>query len=349
MIKIALLPGDGIGPEVLAGPTALLGWLADRGELECTGPWPVGASSFAESGQGLPTSTVQACEAADAILLGAVGDHPGVATAGFRPELALLGLREHFDLRVSIRQVWQGVRPPLTVVRNLLGGAYAGSSLRTESDGTSPASDTFMLEPGRIAELADIAISYVKRTPDSKLLSVDKANLLATSRLWRRVATEAASSAGIDVRHVYVDRMAFELAAGEMPNATILTEGLFGDILSDLASARAGSIALCSSASIRPGEPAAGRCVGLFEPVHGSAPRRAGANMANPSGGYLALAALLEWFPETAQWAKTVRDALTSALDSGHRTYDLAVNGDVPDSTEEFSAFVNRSFFELSQ
>lgn len=349
MINVALLPGDGVGSEVLAGPTELLRWLATRGELELTGPWPVGASSYGVSGEVLPATTLDACEAANAILLGAVGEHPGVSAAGLRPELALLGLREHFDFRVSIRQVWRGARPPLTVVRNLLGGAYAVSSLREESDGTGPASDTFRLEPGRIAELAEIAMPYVKRTPGSQLISVDKANLLATSRLWRRVVTDAAASAGVDVRHVYVDRMAFELAAGEMPNATILTEGLFGDILSDLASARAGSIALCSSASIRPGEPAAGRCVGLFEPVHGSAPRRAGANVANPSGGYLALAALLEWFPETDKWASIVREALTQVLAAGHRTYDLVTEDETPESTDEFSAHVNRRFAELSE
>lgn len=346
MISIALLPGDGIGSEVLAGPSQIVEWLADRGELACSGPWPIGASSFASCGAGLPDETLDACEESDALLLGAVGEHPGVPLASFRPELALLALREHFDLRMSIRQVWRGSQPPLTVVRNLLGGAYGTSELRVESDGTAPASDLVSLEPGRIAELADIAIATVRRTPGSTLLSVDKANLLSTSRLWRRVVTERCDDANLDVRHVYVDRMAFELAAGELPNATIVTEGLFGDILSDLASARAGSIALCSSASIRPAPPRSGRCVGLFEPVHGSAPIRAGLDVANPIGGYLALAALLDWFDETSRWADPIRSSVAKVLATGAATYDLVEPGQRSIGTSEFSAQVNRHFLE---
>src|SRR5690349_18766871 len=108
MIRVALLPGDGVGAEVLAGPSALLRELADRDVLEVTGPWPIGAHAFAETGDGLPPATLAACEDADAILLGAVGEHPGVPIGDYRPELALIGLREHFDLRVSVRQVWRG-------------------------------------------------------------------------------------------------------------------------------------------------------------------------------------------------------------------------------------------------
>jgi isocitrate/isopropylmalate dehydrogenase len=345
MITIALVPGDGVGPEVLDGPSRIARWLAERGVLEVTGPWPVGASSFAATGEGLPAATLAATEEADALLLGAVGEHPGVSLGDHRPELALIGLREHFDLRVSIRQVWRGGRPPLTFVRNLLGGAY-GSTTRRESDGVSPASDLFELAPDRIRELAEIAIGYVKAS-DAQLVSVDKANLLATSRLWRRVVSEVAEAHDVPVRHVYVDRMAYELGSSEPPEAVVLTEGLFGDILSDLASGRAGSIALCGSASVRPvtTEPGA-RCVGLFEPVHGSAPLHAGKDRVNPAGGYLALAALLEWFPETAKWAVLVREALGTSLGSGPLTYDMAPPGAVVASTSELSARTNEHFFE---
>jgi isocitrate/isopropylmalate dehydrogenase len=345
MIRVALLPGDGVGQEVLDGPAAILRALADRDIVEVTGPWPVGASAFAATGEGLPATTLRACEEADAILLGAVGEHPGVPLAGHRPELALIGLREHFDLRVSVRQVWRGRRTPLTFVRNLLGGAYGKG--RVESDGTTAASDVLELHPDRIRELAEIALGYVA-VSKARLLSVDKANLLATSRLWRRVVTQVASEHDVPVRHVYVDRMAYELGCAEPPEAVVLSEGLFGDILSDLASGRAGSIALCGSASVRPATPGdeSPRCVGLFEPVHGSAPLRAGQNRVNPCGGYLALAMLFEWFEETDKWAVHVREAVAEALAHGPLTYDMAPEGAPVASTSELSDRINAAFLE---
>jgi isocitrate/isopropylmalate dehydrogenase len=348
MIAIALLPGDGVGTEVLDGPSKLVHWLADRGEVEVTGPWPVGATAWSPSHNGLPPDTIAACENADAILLGAVGEHPGIPL-DFRPELALIGLREHFDLRVSIRQVWRPGQPTLTFVRNLLAGAYGDSSKRIEGDATTAAADIFELDTARIAELADIAIQYVHRSGRAQLYSVDKANLLATSRLWRRTVGESAARTNTPVRHVYVDRMAFELGSRQLDETVVVTEGLFGDILSDLACGRAGSIALCSSASVHPGPPAAGRCVGLFEPVHGSAPLHAGADRVDPIGGYLALAALLDWFPSTEKWAKPIRDALDIVVSSGQVTYDLVAAGVPPVSTSQMSATINQRFMDLTE
>jgi isocitrate/isopropylmalate dehydrogenase len=345
MIRVALMPGDGVGSEVLDGPTQVLRGLEARGRLTVTGPWAVGASAFGATGTGLPPDTLQACEDADAVLLGAVGEHPGVPLDAYRPELALIGLREHFGLRVSVRQVWRGRATPLTFVRNLLGGAYGNG--RVESDGTGPASDVFELRPDRIRELAEIAIGYAKMS-NARLLSVDKANLLATSRLWRKVVTQAAAEHEVPVRHVYVDRMAYELGCSEPPEAVVLSEGLFGDILSDLASGRAGSIALCGSASVRPagvdGDDA--RCVGLFEPVHGSAPLRAGQNRVNPCVGYLALAMLLEWFEETEKLATHVREAVAEALAGSPLTYDMAPAGAEVATTSELSERINVAFFE---
>ncbi len=345
MIRVALLPGDGVGAEVLDGPSRVLRGLEQRGKLIVTGPWPVGASAFGATGTGLPDDTLRACEEADAILLGAVGEHPGVPLADYRPELALIGLREHFDLRVSVRQVWRGRATPLTFVRNLLGGAYGNG--RVESDGSAPASDVFEIWPERIRELAEIAIGYVQIS-NAQLLSVDKANLLATSRLWRKVVTEVAVEHAVPVRHVYVDRMAYELGCSEPPEAVVLTEGLFGDILSDLASGRAGSIALCGSASVRPASAVGNdvRCVGLFEPVHGSAPLRAGQNRVNPCGGYLALAMLLEWFAETEKWANLVRESVAEALAGSALTYDMAPAGGAVATTSELSDRINAAFFE---
>lgn len=350
MIKVALLPGDGVGVEVMEGPAQMAHHLADHEVLEVTGPWPVGATAFAKFGQGLPSATLDAVREADAVLLGAVGEHPGITIGTFRPELALLELRERFDLRVSIRQVWRPDRQPITFVRNLLGGAYGAADTRQESYGTRPnamAWDRFEMVRWRVEEICSIAHGYLRQSPNASFISVDKANLLATSRLWRQTVSEYAEKHELQVRHVLVDRFAYEIGALELSESVIVTEGLFGDILSDLASGRAGSIAMCGSASVNPGTPNFGRCVGVFEPVHGSAPRRAGQNTVNPIGGFLALAALVEWFPDTHHWGSRIRAALATAVDMGSVTYDIAKNGQSIVTTSVFSEIVNRCFVDL--
>ena len=350
--RIAVLPGDGVGAEVVAGPAELLEAIADAGRIELTGPWPVGASAFGELGTGLPADTLAACDDCDAMFFGAAGEHPGVSLDDYRPEHSIIGLRQRYDLRVSIRtivRVDSGAADgdtnrgrPLIVLRNLLGGAYGAADTRTESDGSDPACDEVVLTPEQISELAEIACDMVDAGLASGIVSVDKANLMATSRLWRSTTQRVADARGVPLRHTYVDRMAFELAHDDVTADTIvLTEGIFGDILSDLAAGRAGSIALCGSASVNPGPPAQGRCVGLFEPVHGSAPRHFGQGRVNPSGAYLALAALLEWFPETAELGPPVTKALSEALQAGPLTYDLTRTGSKPASTESFAAAVN--------
>ena len=352
---IAVLPGDGVGPEVLAGPTVLLERIAAAGRVTISGPWPVGASAFGELGTGLPEPTLAACDEADAMFFGAAGEHPGVSVDDYRPEHSIIGLRQRYDLRVSIRTivrvdgVGNGDKPagphrgrPLIVLRNLLGGAYGAPSTRTESDGSDAAGDELILTPEQITELAEMACTMVEAGRASSIVSADKANLMATSRLWRSITQQVAEARGVPLRHTYVDRMAFELAHDDVvADTVVLTEGIFGDMLSDLAAGRAGSIALCGSASVNPGAPAQGRCVGLFEPVHGSAPRHFGQGRVNPSGAYLALAALLEWFSETANLGPVITDSLSDALRAGPLTYDLAPAGTEPASTESFAAAVN--------
>lgn len=346
MISIALLPGDGVGPEVLAGPIEIAGFLEDQGIVRTSGPWPVGTTSFAATGEGLPARTLAACESADAILFGAVGEHPGITTAGYRPESALGQLRSHFDLRVSIREIWRGQEPPLVFVRNLLGGAYGPT--RVEGSAATPASDVTELSADRIREVAGIAADHAQALC-VPLISVDKANLLATSRLWRAVVAEVMSERGLAARNVYVDQMAYELAKSAPPAAVVVTEGLFGDILSDLAAGRAGSIALCGSASVCPGSAAGQRgCAGLFEPMHGSAPARAGQGIVNPVGGYLALAMLLGWFPETRGPASILRAAVAASLASGPLTYDMTAPGEAAAATKDLSGRINDHFRRLA-
>lgn len=340
MITVAVLPGDGIGREVVDGPLEILRGLQDRGVLEVSGPWPVGLSAFGDHGTVLPERTLAACEEADAVLLGAIGEHPGADPGAAQQPSALLALRSHFDLRVSIREVTREDGAPLVVVRNLLGGAYGPPSHRHESGGTGPAWDRVELGVEQVRELASIACDLLGRFAGHHLVSADKANLFATSRLWRRTVGEAAAARGVDVRHAYVDRMAFELVR-ELPPAVILTEGIFGDILSDVAAARAGSVAFCSSASVNPGPAPGQRCRALFEPLHGSAPRRAGQDVVNPTGGYLALAAALAWFDETRPHSEVVRGAVARALGGERLTYDIARPPVPPVSTSTFSALVN--------
>jgi isocitrate/isopropylmalate dehydrogenase len=178
----------------------------------------------------------------------------------------------------------------------------------------------------------------------ASLVSVDKANLMATSRLWRSTVTEFCARQDIEVRHVLVDRFAFELAKGLVDSAVVVTEGLFGDILTDVAAAEAGSIALCSSASLTTGN--AYGVAGLFEPAHGSAPSLVGRNRANPIGAYLAVGVLLASRPETAVLAAQLRGAVDSVLTTpGARSYDLALPGERVASSSEIADHINERFF----
>jgi LDH2 family malate/lactate/ureidoglycolate dehydrogenase/isocitrate/isopropylmalate dehydrogenase len=345
VIRVALLPGDGVGAEVLDGPARLLRRLAAQGVLEVTGPWPVGARAAAETGDVLPAETLAACDAADAVLLGAVGEDPRVpAEVCPRPEVALHRLRERYDLRVSVRDVPFPDGRELTVVRNLIGGSYGGADDRLFRPDGSEAADVLRLTRERVAEVVHLACDELARRGGGRLVSVDKANLYATGRLWRQVATEVTRERGVAVEHRYVDRAAFELGSGAPVPDVLVTEGLLGDVLSDLAAGRAGSPALCGSASLHPGAPARGRCVGLFEPAHGSAPRRALRDQVNPLGGFLALAALLRFFPATRGLGARLRGAVDTVLRSGPWTYDLAPEGTAPASTTAVADAVLAAF-----
>jgi LDH2 family malate/lactate/ureidoglycolate dehydrogenase/isocitrate/isopropylmalate dehydrogenase len=345
VIRVALLPGDGVGAEVLDGPTRLLHRLAADGAVEVTGPWPVGARAAAATGDVLPEETLAACDAADALLLGAVGEDPRVpAEVCPRPEVALHRLRERYDLRVSVRGIPFPDGRELTVVRNLAGGSYGGADDRLFRPDGSEAADVLRLTRERVAEVVHLACDELERRGGGRLVSVDKANLYATGRLWRQVATEVTRERGVAVEHRYVDRAAYELGAGAEVPDVLVTEGLLGDVLSDLAAGRAGSPALCGSASVHPGEPVRGRCVGLFEPAHGSAPRRALRDQADPLGGFLALAALLRHFPATRELGERVRAAVDTVLRSGPWTYDLVPEGTPPASTTAVADAVLAAF-----
>jgi 3-isopropylmalate dehydrogenase len=332
MSTIALLPGDGIGAEVLDGPVVFLRQLErDGAPVTLTGPWPYGTSGWVQAGSILPAETVAACKAADVILSGAVGTHPGVTAAECpNPEAALIELRHIFDLRISVRTVRVPGAADVIIVRNMTGGAYAGPDHRVESDGTGPAEDHLVLEPARVQEVFDIAVEHARHFPDRRAVSVDKASVYATSRLWRRIAQTTVEATGVRFDNVNVDRAAYELVKYDQLPAVIVTEGIFGDILSDVVCARAGSPALCGSATINPDRTFGKGATALFEPAHGSSPHRTGTRRSNPTGAWLALAELFAWCPDLAalDLHTRVRRALDQVLDSAPPTYDLAAIGE---------------------
>jgi 3-isopropylmalate dehydrogenase len=345
MTTIALLPGDGIGSEILDGPVAYLHNLErDGAPVRITGPWPYGSSGWAQTGSTLPEQTVAACRAADVILSGAVGTHPGVTTEQCpNPEAALIELRHLFDLRISVRTVRVPSEDDVIIVRNITGGAYAGPECRVESDGSRPAEDRLVLDPARVQEVFGIAVEYARRAPHRRAISVDKASVFATSRLWRR----SAHASGFPFVDVNVDRAAYELVKYADLPSVIVTEGLFGDILSDIVCARAGSPALCGSATINPDRPFGHSTTALFEPAHGTSHHRTGSRRSNPTGAWLALVDLLAWCPDLAalDLHSQLRKALDQVIDTAPPTYDLAR----PDeSTVDLDEFNERVFSALA-
>lgn len=328
MTTVALLPGDGIGAEILEGPVAYLASLESAGlPVRLSGPWPYGTTGWVETGSTLPPGTLAACREADVVLSGAIGTHPGVSADECpNPEAALIALRHEFDLRISVRTVRVPGGSDVIIVRNITGGAYGTPDQRVESDGRGRAEDLLVLDPARVQEVFDIAVEYARQQPDGRYISVDKASVYATSRLWRRLSRATSDASGVAFENVNVDRAAYELVKYDRLPAVICTEGLFGDILSDIVCARAGSPALCGSATINPDRRFGHGVTALFEPAHGSSPHRTGSRRSNPTGAWLALVDLLAWCPDLATLglAERVRRALDTVIDTSPPTYDLA-------------------------
>jgi 3-isopropylmalate dehydrogenase len=276
---IACLPGDGIGPEVLQEALRVLAVLPVEVE---TVELPFGGAAIDEFGEPLPEQTLEACRSAQAVLLGAVGG-PRWDGGSVRPEAGLLGVRQALDVYANLRPAKQG-DVDLVVVRELVGGLYFGA--RGVRGG-------FELAASR----------------GGQLISVDKANVLETSRLWRRVATELASDyPGIELRHALVDSFAMELVQTPESVDVVVTENMFGDILSDIAAAVTGGLGLAASASLGDVGP------GIFEPVHGSAPDLVGTQAANPAAMLRSLALLLEHALGRRDLAAAVVAAVDHAL-----------------------------------
>jgi len=332
--RIAILPGDGIGVEVIAEAEKVLHAVGARFGIPLrTEAGLVGGAAMEQTAEPLPAATLALCRAADAVLLGAVG-HPRYddPRAVRRPEQALLGLRKGLGLFANLRPARvhpaladaSPLRPELVrgvdllVVRELTGGIYFGEP---RVEGPERAVDTMTYTRAEVERIAHLAFQLA-RGRRKKVTSVDKANVLACSRLWRQtVMTVAQAYPDVTLEHLLVDAAAMHLIRRPRDFDVLLTENLFGDILSDETAVLVGSMGLLPSASL-----GAGR-FGLYEPVHGSAPDIAGRGIANPLAAILSVALLLRHSLGRAREAQAVEEAVAAVLAAGYRTADIAGPG----------------------
>ncbi len=301
-MRVVCLPGDGIGPEVLAAAQTVLRALVPEVELE---EHLLGGVAIKQTGSPLPPETVAACKGADAVLLGAVG-LPEFDAAEVRPEQGLIGLRRELDVYANLRPARQDA-VDLVIVRELVAGLYYGAR-GVKPDGT--VFDTCEYHPDQIERLARRAFELAGRR-SGRLTSVDKANVLDTSRLWRRVVTElAAEYPDVELEHMLVDNAAMQLVLAPEQFDLLVMENTFGDILSDVAAAVTGGLGLAASASLGDMRP------GIFEPVHGSAPDIAGRGIANPAATLRSVALMLAHGLRRPEEARALDAAVDLALET---------------------------------
>jgi 3-isopropylmalate dehydrogenase len=318
-VRIACLPGDGIGPEVLDHGVRVLESLPLEVEIERL---PFGGAAIDEVGDPLPVQTLAACRTANAVLLGAVGG-PRWDGVAVRPEQGLIGLRKELDVYANLRPARLG-DVDLMIVRELIGGLYYGAR-GVREDGT--VFDTCEYHPSQIERVARRAFA-IAAGRNRSLVSVDKANVLETSRLWRRVVDEVAQSfPDVELRHALVDSFAMEVVTSPERIDVVVTENTFGDILSDIAAAVTGGLGLAASASLGDGGP------GIFEPVHGSAPDIAGTHAANPAAMLRSVALLLDHSLDRQDLAAAVDGAVDAALVS-HPTRDAGGSATTTDFSD---------------
>jgi 3-isopropylmalate dehydrogenase len=354
---LVLLPGDGIGPEVVASAREVLECVAaNSGHTFHMHAYPIGGCAIDSHGNPLPEDSLQACQEADAILLGAVGgpqwDDPA---ASLRPEQGLLNLRKNLNLYANLRPIklhpdliaasplkaekLSGV--DLLVVRELTSGIYFGEPrLRRQVSGEIQAIDTMSYTESEIRQVAHLAFRLALQR-EGKLTSVDKANVLECSRLWRQVVSQVAGEyPAVKLEHLLVDAAAMHLLTRPASFDVILTANLFGDILTDEASVLSGSMGNLPSASLGDGYNSVGKPRGLYEPIHGSAPDIAGQGIANPVGTLMSAAMLLRYSLGLEAEALAIEGAVGKALAGGARTPDLGGMHTTAEITRSIKGFL---------
>ena len=331
--KIVLLPGDGIGPEVARAAASVLQECARefQHKFEIV-EMPIGGAAIDKTGNPLPNETLDTCRKADAVFLGAVGGPSWDALpVGKRPESGLLALRKGLGLYVNVRPIkllepLRGISPlkperlgelDIEIVRELAGGIYFGERGNVKEGGVERAFDTECYSTPEIERIATFAYGRAEGR-SRKLCSVDKANVLSSSQLWRRTVTAlGVVYPGVKLEHMYVDNAAMQITLRPTQFDVLLCSNMFGDILSDGAAALVGSIGLIPSASFGSSAP-------LFEPIHGSAPTLVGKDMANPIGSILSATIMLRDTFGLSLEADWVEQSLTRVLSAGYRTSDIA-------------------------
>lgn len=338
-MKIAVIPGDGIGPEVIKQALKVLdavsnkyGVTFDREEVL------MGGIAIDKTGVPLPEETITICKNSDAVLLGAVGGEKWDTLPGhLRPEAGLLGIRKALGVFANLRPAI--VFPQLKsasmlkeealqdgldvlIIRELIGGSYFGEKKRVQlEDGTYKAWDTQVYTTAEIERITHMGFQ-VARKRAHKLTLVDKANVLESSRLWREVVIEISKQyPDVELNYMYVDNAAMQLIRKPSQFNVILTENMFGDILSDEASMITGSLGMLPSASLGAGN------AGLYEPIHGSAPDIAGQDKANPLATIMSVAMMLRYSFNMTQAAEDIEKAINNVLDMGYRTLDIMSPG----------------------
>ncbi|VAX32647.1 3-isopropylmalate dehydrogenase [hydrothermal vent metagenome] len=351
--KIALLPGDGIGPEVIQEAVKILNIVGSKLNLTLdTEQVPVGGAGYEATGHPLPEESLATAKNADAVLLGAVGG-PKWENLDFslRPERALLGLRKSLQLFANLRpakifpalleastlkrEVVEGL--DILVVRELTGGIYFGEprGVETLADGTRKGVNTLVYTEPEIERIAKIAFQVAGKR-NKKVLSVDKANVLECTGLWREVVTHVHKEfPDIELKHMYVDNCAMQLVRDPNQFDVIVTTNMFGDILSDEASMLTGSIGMLPSASV-------GGETGMYEPIHGSAPDIAGQGKANPLATILSVGMMFKYSFDNEQVETWIENAVESVLNQGARTPDIMSKGMQEVGTSEMGDLVAR-------
>jgi 3-isopropylmalate dehydrogenase len=346
-MKIAILPGDGIGPEIMAEAVKVLNVLDLKFEMETA---PVGGAAYEAAGHPLPESTLNLAKAADAILFGAVGDWKyDTLDRPLRPEQAILGLRKHLGLFANFRPAIcyeqlthaSSLKPELVagldilIIRELTGDIYFGQprGRRTAVDGHFPgadeAFDTMRYSRPEIERIAHVAFQAARKR-SKKVTSVDKANVLETFQFWKDIVTEVHQQyPDVELQHMYVDNAAMQLVKAPKAFDVVVTGNMFGDILSDEAAMLTGSIGMLPSASLDKANK------GLYEPSHGSAPDIAGQGIANPLATILSAAMMLRYSLNQPEAADRIESAVKAVLAAGLRTGDIYSAGTTKVGTRE--------------
>lgn len=351
--KIAVVKGDGIGPEVVTETIKVLDRVGEKFGHQFTYDHVLaGGCAIDETGRCLPDETVESCKAADAVLLGAVGGPKWDNMPGDeRPERALLGLRKALGLFANLRPAMvfdelsdaSPLKPEIleggldiVVVRELTGGIYFGEKGTVAETNLGPAAyDVEQYAEEEVRRIAKVAFDMAMKR-SKKVTSVDKANVLESSRLWRRVVAEVAKDyPEVELENFYVDNAAMQLVRNPKQFDVIVTSNIFGDILSDEASQITGSIGMLPSASLAKGN------FGMYEPVHGSAPDIAGKNLANPIATILSAAMMLRYTLGLTEEADAIEAAVKKFLADGHRTPDIAAGGMAIGTKETGDLIVN--------